>query len=108
MAFKRFRAIVCLWLASASRATPLVADDVTIRTEVSQHKTQGADVEHAELADAPQTITSEAAAFDNKGLYRSTARNAAAEMVKSRLATQTTRPAFEQGFASPRSIACDL
>ena len=32
----------------------------------------------------------------------STARNAAAEMVKSRLATQTTRPAFEQALAGMR------
>ena len=54
------------------------------------------------VEDVPQTIKSEAVAFDDKGLSRSTARNAAAEMVKSRLATQTTRPVFEQGFAGPR------
>ena len=31
-----------------------------------------------------------------------------AEMVKSRLATQTTRPVFEQGFADPRRYCvCD-
>ena len=29
-----------------------------------------------------------------------------AEMVKSRLATQTTRPVFEQGFAARVDIAC--
>ena len=52
----------------------------------------------------PQTIMSKAAAFDDKGLSGSTARNAAAEMVKSRLATQTTRPVFEQGFVGPRRI----
>ena len=36
---------------------------------------------------------------------KKTAREAAAEMnqmIKSRLATQTTRPVFEQGFAGPR------
>ena len=54
------------------------------------------------VEDVPQTSTSEAAAFDDKGLSGSTAREAAAEMVKSRLATQTTRPVFEQGFAGPR------
>jgi len=64
------------------------------------------------VGDAPQTITSEAAAFDTEDIERvagegealsgSTARNAAAEMVKSRLATQTTRPVFEQGFAGTR------
>ena len=52
------------------------------------------------VEDAPQTITSEAAAFDDKVLSGSTARKAAAEMVKSRLATQTTRPVFEQGFVA--------
>ena len=58
------------------------------------------------VEDAPQTITSEAAAFDDKVLSGSTARNAAAEMVKSRLATQTTRPVFEQGFVARVDIAC--
>ena len=51
------------------------------------------------VEDAPQTITSEAAAFDTEDIERvagegealsgSTARNAAAEMIKSKLATQT-------------------
>ena len=35
------------------------------------------------------------AAFDDKGLSGSTARNAAAEMIKSKLATQTTRRRLE-------------
>ena len=92
--------------ATGGHARPVLETEVSPRDQdkVSQHKTQGADVEHAELADAPQTITSEAAAFDDKGLSGSTARNAAAEMVKSRLATQTTRPVFEQGFVGPRRI----
>ena len=33
---------------------------------------------------------------------KKTARELAAEMIKSKLATQTTRPVFEQGFADPR------
>ena len=33
-----------------------------------------------------------------------TAREAAADMIRSRLATQTTRPAFEQGFVGPRRV----
>ena len=41
-----------------------------------------------------------------QGLSGSTARNAAAEMIKSKLATQTTRPVFEQGFAGPRRSVC--
>ena len=60
------------------------------------------------VKDAPQTITSEAAAFDDKGLSGSTARKAAAEMVKSRLATQTTRPVFEQGRRRLDSCVDDL
>ncbi|CAH0370484.1 unnamed protein product, partial [Pelagomonas calceolata] len=74
------------------------------------------------VEDAPQTITSEAAAFDTEdiegvagegeALSGSTARNAAAEMVKSRLATQTTRPAYtarhDAGSASQRRLqTCD-
>ena len=94
--------------ATGGHAQPVLETEVSPRDQdkVSQHETQGADAALAELAveDAPQTITSEAAAFDDKGLSGSTARNAAAEMVKSRLATQTTRPVFEQGFVGPRRI----
>ncbi len=35
-----------------------------------------------------------------------TAREVAAEMIESKLATQTTRPVFEQGFAGPRRSVC--
>ena len=116
-------------------ARPVLETEVSPRDqdEVSQHKTQGAELADAHnkggdavdaaaygdddpaasikgtlshVEDAPQTITSEAAAFDDKGLSGSTARKAAAEMVKSRLATQTTRPVFEQGFAARVDIAC--
>ena len=106
--------------ATGGHARPVLETEVSPRDQdkVSQHKTQGADAELAELAveDAPQTITSEAAAFDTEDVERVagegealsglTARNAAAEMVKSRLATQTTRPVFEQGFAGPRRRVC--
>ena len=34
------------------------------------------------------------------------AREVAAEMIESKLATQTTRPVFERGFAGPRRIVC--
>ena len=40
-----------------------------------------------------------------QGLSGSTAL-AAAEMIKSKLATQTTRPVFEHGFAAPRPLSC--
>ena len=33
---------------------------------------------------------------------KKTPREVAAEMIESKLATQTTRPVFEQGFAGPR------
>ena len=53
--------------ATGGHAQPVLETEVSPRDQdtVSQHKTQGADVEHAELAveDAPQTITSEAAAL---------------------------------------------
>ena len=39
---------------------------------------------------------------------KKTAREVAAEMIESKLATQTTRPVFEQGFAGRVDIACDL
>ena len=92
--------------ATGGHARPVLETEVSPRDQdkVSQHTTQGADAALAELADAPQTITSEAVAFDDKSLSGSTERNAAAEMIKSRLATQTTRPAFEQGFAGPRRL----
>ena len=52
---------------AGGHAQPVLETEVSPRDQdtVSQHKTQGADVEHAELAveDAPQTITSEAAAL---------------------------------------------
>ena len=35
-----------------------------------------------------------------------TAREVAPEMIESKLATQTTRPVFEQGSAGPRRIVC--
>ena len=35
-----------------------------------------------------------------------TAREVAPEMIESKLATQTTRPVFEQGFAGLRRIVC--
>ena len=54
----------------------------------------------------PKSCSSVTTAFDDKGLSGSTARKAAAEIVKSRLATQTTRPVFEQGFAARVDIAC--
>ena len=37
---------------------------------------------------------------------KKTAREVAAEMIESKLATQTTRSVFEQGFAGPRRIVC--
>ena len=37
---------------------------------------------------------------------KKTAREVAAEMIESKLATQTTRPVFEEGFAGPRRIGC--
>ncbi len=37
---------------------------------------------------------------------KKTAREVAAEMIESKLATQTTRPVFEQGFAARVDIAC--
>ena len=37
---------------------------------------------------------------------KKTAREVAAEMIESKLATQTTRPVFEQGSAGPRRIVC--
>ena len=104
---RKFRALA--WLACVgacaghlTKPSARAAEQDAVDAPVS---TAG-DVSSGKATDArksmPQTITSEAAAFDDKGLSGSTARNAAAEMVKSRLATQTTRPVFEQGFAGPR------
>ena len=56
--------------ATGGHARPVLETEVSPRDQdkVSQHKTQGADAALAELADAPQTITSEAAAFDTEDI----------------------------------------
>ena len=48
------------------------------------------------------TIPSPRAAKQDAVNAKKTAREVAAEMIESKLATQTTRPVFELGFAGPR------
>ena len=90
----------------AATAAKQALDDKSIRVAV-----RASTLPNPASANGPpkRSAVAKAAAEQTSGTTTArevAARNAAAEMIKSKLATQTTRPVFEHGFAAPRPLSC--
>ncbi len=100
------RSILLALCFGAATAAKQALDDKSIRVAV-----RASTLPNPASANGPpkRSAVAKAAAEQTSGATTArevAARNAAAEMIKSKLATQTTRPVFEHGFAAPRPLSC--